>query len=75
MNQVMTGSRPQAAGRQRPISAQIKPRNTIITRTNSADGLHVTSARLVSNHSLYSIFIQYQANVGGAIFCLSFFIL
>lgn len=44
----MAGSRPQAVGRTRPISAQIKPRNTIITRTNSADGLHVTSARLVS---------------------------
>ncbi|KAK3736297.1 hypothetical protein QZH41_020759 [Actinostola sp. cb2023] len=44
---IMAGSRPQAVGRSRPISAQIKPRNTIITRTNSVDGLHVTSARLI----------------------------
>ncbi|XP_048582518.1 extracellular signal-regulated kinase 2 [Nematostella vectensis] len=37
----------QVAGRARPISTQIKPRNTVITRTNSADRLHVTSARMV----------------------------
>lgn len=37
------------AGRARPISAQVKPKNTIITRSNSADKLlQVTSARMVS---------------------------
>lgn len=36
------------AGRARPISAQVKPKNTIITRSSSADKLlQVTSARMV----------------------------
>lgn len=47
--QVMSPPRQNPAGRARPISAQVKPKNTIITRSNSADKLlQVTSARLVS---------------------------
>lgn len=45
---VMSPPRQNPAGRARPISAQVKPKNTIITRSNSADKLlQVTSARLV----------------------------
>lgn len=45
---VMSPPRPNPAGRTRPISAQVKPKNTIITRSNSADRLlQVTSARMV----------------------------
>lgn len=45
----MSPPRENPAGRARPISAQVKPKNTIITRSNSADKLlQVTSARMVS---------------------------
>jgi len=45
----MSPPRQNPAGRTRPISAQVKPKNTIITRSNSADRLlQVTSARVVS---------------------------
>lgn len=45
----MSPPRANPAGRARPISAQVKPKNTIITRSNSADKLlQVTSARMVS---------------------------
>lgn len=44
-----------AAGRARPISAQVKPKNTIITRSGSVDKLlQVTSARMVSHSSLFA---------------------
>lgn len=47
--QAMSPPRANPAGRARPISAQVKPKNTIITRSNSADKLlQVTSARMVS---------------------------
>ena len=50
------------AGRARPISAQVKPKNTIITRSNSADKLlQVTSARMVSLllHTFFMYMIMY----------------
>ncbi|XP_073256948.1 extracellular signal-regulated kinase 2-like isoform X1 [Porites lutea] len=44
----MSPPRANPAGCARPISAQVKPKNTIITRSNSADKLlQVTSARMV----------------------------
>lgn len=47
-DRVMSPPRANPAGRTRPISAQVKPKNTIITRSSSADKLlQVTSARMV----------------------------